>query len=265
MEGLNNINIFAKAFNLNNSTIINIKNKKEKKDEKESNIELNDNEIINLVEAIIDNLFNKANKAKKDVDIYVSEIDKYLLKTEKEKNLENTAVVLKTFKRRDNEKISKMLNYILKSDDQIKELKELNKKVGISNEYDNNMKNIINIIDEFNDDDESEELKNDKLVELSRKLADDLMKDYSKEEKNKKIDSLNRAANSIILLNKNDLGKILDTINDLAKCEKQKEIVEKLNKLVDNLNYMKFYLYSLDEKIIDKNIKKDLKKKISIF
>ena len=265
MEGLNNINIFAKAFNLNNSTIINIKNKKEKKDEKESNIELNDNEIINLVEAIIDNLFNKANKAKKEVDIYVSEIDKYLLKTEKEKNLENTAVVLKTFKRRVSEKISKMLNYILKSDDQIKELKELNKKVGISNEYDNNMKNIINIIDEFNDDDESEELKNDKLVELSRKLADDLMKDYSKEEKNKKIDSLNRAANSIILLNKNDLGKILDTINDLAKCEKQKEIVEKLNKLVDNLNYMKFYLYSLDEKIIDKNIKKDLKKKISIF
>ena len=87
------------------------------------------------------------------------------------------------------------------------------------------------------------------------------MKDYSKEEKNKKIDSLNRAANSIILLNKKDQEKILDTLNDFAINEKQKEMMEKLNKLVENLNYMKFYLYSLDEKIIEKNAQKDLGKK----
>ena len=261
LKGVNKLNIFSKAFNLKNSTIINIKNKNEKKDEKETYIELNDNEIINLVEAIIGNLFNRTNKDKNDVDIYVSEIDKYLLKTEKEKNLENTAVVLKSLKRKDSQKISQILNYILKSDDQIKELKELNKKVGISNENDKNMKNIINIIDNFNNDDEAEELKDDKLLELTHKLSTDLMKDYSEEEKNKKIDSLNRGANSILLLNKKDQEKIIDTLNGLAKNEKQKEMMEKLNKLVDNLNYMKFYLYSLDEKIIDKNFKKDLKKK----
>ena len=261
LKGVNKLNIFSKAFNLKNSTIINIKNKNEKKDEKESYIELNDNEIISLVEAIIGNLFNRTNKEKHDVDIYVSEIDKYLLKTEKEKNLENTAVVLKSLKKKDSQKISQILNYIVKSEDQIKELKELNKKVGISNENDKNMKNIINIINDFNNDDEAEELKDDKLLELTDKLSTDLMKDYSEEEKNKKIDSLNRGANSILLLNKKDQEKIIDTLNDLAKNEKQKEMMAKLNKLVDNLNYMKFYLYSLDEKIIDKNFKKDLKKK----
>ena len=261
LKGDNKLNLFSKAFNLKNSTIINIKNKNIKKEEKESNIELNENEIINLVEAIIGNLFNKTNKDKNDVDIYVSEIDKYLLKTEKEKNLENTTEVLKTLKRKDSQKISQILNYILKSDDQIKELNELNKKVGISNENDKIMKNVINIIDDFNNDDEAEELKDDKLLELTHKLSTGLMKDYSEEEKNKKIDSLNRAANSIILLNKKDQEKIIDTLNDLAQNEKQKETMEKLNKLVDNLNYMKFYLYSLDEKIIDKNFKKDLKKK----
>ena len=123
------------------------------------------------------------------------------------------------------------------------------------------MKNILNIIDDFNNDDEAQQLKDDKLVELAQKLATDLMKDYSKEEKNKKIDSLNRAANSIILLNKKDQEKILDTLNDFAINEKQKEMMEKLNKLVENLNYMKFYLYSLDEKIIEKNAQKDLGKK----
>ena len=263
LKGLSKLNIFAKAFNLKNSTIINIKNKKEKIDEVESNVELNDNEIISLVQAIIDNLFNKSKKGKNDADIYVSELDKYLLKTEKEKNLENTAVVLKSLKRKDSQKISKILNYILKSDEEIKALKELNKKLGINNDNinDKNMKNILNIIDDFNNDDEAQQLKDDKLVELAQKLATDLMKDYSKEEKNKKIDSLNRAANSIILLNKKDQEKILDTLNDFAINEKQKEMMEKLNKLVENLNYMKFYLYSLDEKIIEKNAQKDLGKK----
>ena len=255
---LNKLEIFSKAFSMDKYRIIDIKNKKELEDKnkKDDIIELNDNEIINLVEAILNNIFNP-NKDKKKDNLYLSEADKYLLKNEKEKNIDNTVKVLKTLKRKDSEKISKILKYIL-NDDQIKELRELNKKIGII-DIDND-KNINNIINDFNKDDEAEELKDEKLVELTNKFAESLMKEYSKEEKNKQIDSLNEAANSIALLNKNDQEKILDALKDFSKNERQKEILSKLIKLVDNLNYMKFYLYSLGENIIDKTAKKDLKK-----
>ena len=51
----------------------------------------------------------------------------------------------------------------MKSDEEIKALKELNKKLEINNDNinDKNIKNILNIIDDFNNDDEAQQLKDD--------------------------------------------------------------------------------------------------------
>ena len=72
---------------------------------------------------------------------------------------------------------------------------------------------------------------------------------------------MNKGANTIINLNKKDQEKILDTLENLAKGEKQKQIIEKLNKLVEYLNYMRFYLYSVNQNHLNNNKKQNIKVK----
>ena len=157
----------------------------------------------------------------------------------------------------DKQKVSGILTYIVDNNDELaKEIKKLNKNIGVMDiGNDNGMGNTI--IEEFNNDDDEAELKDDKLAELTEQLMTDLMKDFSPEENAEKTDKLNKGANTIINLNKKDQEKILDTLENLAKGENQKKIIEKLNKLVEYLNYMRFYLYSVNQNHLNNNKKQN--------
>ena len=187
----------------------------------------------------------------------MKEVDKYLLKNEKEKKLRRASLVLNNLKHEDKQRVSGILTYIVDNNDELaKEIKKLNKNIGVTDiGNDNGMGNTI--IEEFNNDDDEAELKDDKLAELTEQLMTDLMKDFTSEENAEKTDKLNKGANTIVNLNKKDQEKILDTLENLAKDEKQKQIIEKLNKLVEYLNYMRFYLYSVNQNHLNKNKKQN--------
>ena len=229
----------------------------EKGEEKkvEGNVELNDKDLVMVVEAVLKNLFININKDNNE-DLYVKEVDKYLIKNEKEKKLRRASLVLNNLRHEDKQRVSGILTYIVDNNDELaKEIKKLNKNIGVMDiENDNGIGNAI--IEEYNNDDEAE-LKDDKLAELTEQLMTDLMKDFSPEENAEKADKLNKGANTIINLNKKDQEKILDTLENLAKDEKQKKIIEKLNKLVEYLNYMRFYLYSVNQNHLNKNKKQN--------
>ena len=72
---------------------------------------------------------------------------------------------------------------------------------------------------------------------------------------------INKAANIIINLNKNDQEKILSTLNDINKNEYQKENINKLRDLVENLNNIRIYLFSISQNNLFKENNKDLSSK----
>ena len=255
IQYLNKVKNLAKSFNFeksNNKENI-IKNKEISPiNENESKIELNEEELVNLIEAIINNLFYKTKKENEMNNVYLSEADEYLIKKEKEKKLEYTAKVLNKLPKNNREMISGILALILDNDEQIKDLNLLNKKIGIY-KFSEKGENIINIIEDFKNDDSIEELKDDNLAELTEQLITDLLKDYSLDDNNEKMEKLNKSANIISMMNIKDQEKILEALNNFAKTENQKETMEKLNRLIDNLNYMHFYLYNVNRQHLDKN------------
>ena len=70
----------------------------------------------------------------------------------------------------------------------------------------------------------------------------------------KRIESINKAANIIINLNKNDQEKVLYTLNSIKKNEYQKENIDKLNNLIENLNNMRLYLFTINQNNFNKDL-----------
>ena len=215
-----------------------------------SNIELNEKELKNLAEAVLRNFFYKIKE--KDKKGVLKETDKYILKNKKEKKLEKAAQILNFLNDQDKNKISGILDFVLKDKEQLQYLKKLNKKIGVKDTEKDNF-NDLNIIEDYKNDDNIDELDDDKLAEITEKIMTDLMQDYNTQDYTERTDKLNKAANTIIILNNKDQEKILDALDNLTKNEKQKQIIEKLNKLVDNLNYMQFYLFSVNQKHLSKS------------
>ena len=264
--------ISKKNHNIEDKNEDRIEEKKEI-NKKELNINLDDKDLVNIVEAVVTNLFSTSNKERKNEELYVKDVDKYLQKKEKENKINRASIILNNLKNEDKQRISAILTYIIDNDEQSKDIKKLNKNIGVTDIENKNNGLGTTIIEKFNNDDSEEELKEDKLIELTEQLMTELMKDYKPEEKDEKTENLNKAANTILNLNKKDQEKILDTLNNLAKSDNQKETIGKLNKLVEYLNYMRFYLYSINQnhlsknKNINENEFKDIKKNVvsSIF
>ena len=218
MIDLNKLKKIKKSINL--KQIIDKENddNNNKINEEKNNIDLNEKEMMNLIEAILINLFFKI----KDKDDLYKETDKYITNNEKEKSLEKAVEILNKLKYEMKNKISNILEYILKNKEQINYLKKLNKKIGVKETQNNN--NDLNIIEGYNKDDNIDELNDDKLAEITEQIMTDLMKDYATEDIPKRTNNLNRAANIIITLNNKDQKKVIDTLEHLAKNEQQKKI-----------------------------------------
>ena len=237
---------------------------KKKLPEKEEEIQpLKEEEFIDLAGNIINYLY--------DENKYIprNQVDKYLNKKEKEGNINKVADVINNLNDKDKTKMIQILDENADNNEKkeifkclnnkIKDKKQ-NKKVNEQIKKEIIMDNKLNddIIKEFNHNNlnaEKEELNDDQLIELINKFIDDLFT----ENKNLEIDNkeneknINKVANIIKDLNKNDQNKVISLLKENAKNNFQKENIEKVSNLVDNLNGIKLYLKG----IIKKNIKRE--------
>ena len=232
--------------NINNINIIKVPKEKEKKEIKK---ELNEEDIIDIVEAILNQI--ALNEKKNHKNIYINEIENYLLKKEEEKKLKEIIKMMKTLKENEKEEIIYLLTYILNDNEFIEKLKE---ETGIKSE------SIEKLLEEYRRYN-TRELDDNKIIELTEKMMKDLMKEYPINENEKRLEIINRAANNIILLNKNDQDKIINVLKNLKKNEYQKETFDKLCELVDNLNSMRLYLFKINQNNLDTDNNKELSSK----
>ena len=232
--------------NINNINIIKVPKEKEKKEIKK---ELNEEDIIDIVEAILNQI--ALNEKKNHKNIYINEIENYLLKKEEEKKLKEIIKMMKTLKENEKEEIIYLLTYILNDNEFIEKLKE---ETGIKSE------SIEKLLEEYRRYN-TRELDDNKIIELTEKMMKDLMKEYPINENEKRLEIINRAANNIILLNKNDQDKIIKVLKNLKKNEYQKETFDKLCELVDNLNSMRLYLFKINQNNLDTENNKELSSK----
>ena len=163
-------------------------------------------------------------------------------------------------KKEDKEEIIGILTYILENNNEF--IKKLNEEMGIK------MESIEKLLEEYKKENKIKELGDNKLEELAEEILIDLMKEFPDNEK--RMESINKAANIIINLNKNDQEKVLYALNNIKKNEYQKENVDKLNNLIENLNNMRLYLFSINLNNFNKelsdaelnNIKDEVKNQI---
>ena len=241
---------FEKKRNKVEKSINNINRIKVPKEvKKEIKKELNEEDIIDIAEAILNQIALSDKKNPKN--IYINEIENYLLKKEEEKKLKEIIKMMKTLKENEKEEIIYLLTYILKDNEFIEKLKE---ETGIKSE------SIEKLLEEYRRYN-TRELDDNKIIELTEKMMKDLMKEYPLNENEKRIEIINRAANNIINLNKNDQDKIINVLKNLKKNEYQKETFDKLCELVDNLNSMRLYLFRINQNNLDADNNKELSSK----
>ena len=249
---------------LNNNTNNNIKTivvpKEDKKEEDKKAViqidnkiiktelenELNEDDIVKIVKAILSQI--TLNDIKNPKKIYINEIDNYLLKKEEDKKLKEIVQIINEMKEKEKEEIIYILTCILEDNNEF--IKKLKKEIGIKNE------SLEKLFEGYKSS--IKELEHDKLEILTEQIITDIMKEYPLNENEKRMDMINKAANIIINLNKDDQEKILNTLNDINKNEYQKENIDKLRDLVENLNNIRIYLYNISKNNLFKENKKEL-------
>ena len=273
--------IFKKVKNINKmNNIINQLSKKEdtknnishtndiqekKLEKKEESKQLGEEEFINIAENMINYLYNE------DKYIPNDKVNKYMNQKEKEENVNKVANVINNMNNKDKENMLQLLNENADTPEKKVIFKSLINKIkakapndNINEEINNEIKmdNKINeeIENEYKkEEEEKEELNDDQLTNLVNSFIDCLFENAEKEAEEKEK-SINKVANVIKDLNKNDQKKALSLLEENANDHNKKQKVEKVSNLVNNMNGIKSYLKGIIKKRINRKENKELGK-----
>ena len=225
---------------------------------KQLEIDLNEDDLIKISEAIFYqiSLNDKINPEK----IYIDEVENYLLKKEEENKLNEIIKILNLLKNENRQEILGILTCALENNNEF--IDKLNEEMKIKNEI------IEKLLEEYKNENNIKEFDDNKLEELAGKMMFDLMNEN--QDNKKRMQSINKAANILINLNKNDQEKVLFSLNQVKKNKFQKEKINKLNDLIENLNYMRLYLFRINKNNLEReldsnelnNIKDDVKSQL---
>ena len=225
---------------------------------KQLEIDLNEDDLIKISEAIFYqiSLNDKINPEK----IYIDEVENYLLKKEEENKLNEIIKILNLLKNENRQEILGILTCALENNNEF--IDKLNEEMKIKNEI------IEKLLEEYKNENNIKEFDDNKLEELAGKMMFDLMNEN--QDNKKRMQSINKAANILINLNKNDQEKVLFSLYQVKKNKFQKEKINKLNDLIENLNYMRLYLFRINKNNLEReldsnelnNIKDDVKSQL---
>ena len=211
-------------------------------------IQLKEEEFNDLVENVLNNLLNEEKKNSKNKeeennnekekekeDNNKEDMKNNLDKNDKEEMLQET---------NDNSAVTKGHGILKNLNSKVKHKKHHKKKEKINEEESNYIYDLIiafnnNRLKEF---EEERELNDKQLGGITKDVITELFKEDEKNDKNEKEKSINKAANVIKDLNKNDQTKVLSVLNENANNENKKGQILKVNNLVNSMNEMKQYL-----------------------
>ena len=192
--------------------------------------------------------------------IYIDEVENYLLKKEEENKLNEIIKILNLLKNENRQEILGILTCALENNNEF--IDKLNEEMKIKNEI------IEQLLEEYKNENNIKEFDDNKLEELAGKMMFDLMNEN--QDNKKRMQSINKAANILININNNDQEKVLFSLNQVKKNKFQKEKINKLNDLIENLNYMRLYLFRINKNNLEReldsnelnNIKDDVKSQL---
>ena len=244
-------------------------NEKEKqKEEKEEIKPLKDEDFINVTESVINYLYDDQKYEP------VNKVDKYINEKEKTENVDKAADMIKNLNDEDKDNMVKILNENADNNEKKKivscfkkKVKETKKKKTkkydkkITKEKQDEVDFNYQLIKAFNNrtlTNEKGELNDDLLGNMTNQLIGDLLenKEHPEEDSIQEEKTINKVANVIKDLNKNDQAKVIKSLKDSANDdETKKQKVEKVNNLVNNMNGIHSYLKG----IIRKRVKEEHK------
>ena len=246
----------------------------EKEKKRKKSHELTEEEFLDLAENVLTCVFEED----ENKDVPMNKVEKYIDKKEEDENIDKVADIINNLHNNDKENMLHILNDNADNKKKTSILKKLTNKIHKKehkhkkhkdkdkNKEENNF--AYDIIKAFNNNKLNEfvekiELNDDQLGNFTNDVIGDLFKNNEKMEENEEEKNINKAANAIKELNKNDQTKVLTFLKENANDENKKEKIEKVNSLVNSMNGIKQYVKGIIKKRIVKdknNEKKELEK-----
>ena len=210
---------------------------------------LKEEEIKALTSGIINDIFTEENY------VPLSATDEYLNTKEKKEKLNNVIEVVNGLNPQDQENVFIILNHNADNDNKKEVLRKLSTIIKYQNDTPVKIIKEEYIINEPNNyENKKTKLNDEQLGLVAEKCISELFS--GKNNENENIRNLNRVANVLENLSKNDQEKVLNILKLGAHDKNEKDQCEKLERLVNNMNNMKLYLRTL---IKNRNIDEEKK------
>ena len=185
---------------------------------------------------------------------------------EKEENMNNAVDIINNMHTDDKETMLHILDDkadTIERKETFKKLTDKIKEKEPNEDISDMMMDNYDIVRQFNEQYEPKEIKlaDEQLGDMANDFIEDLFNECKEEDKDKKEQekekNINKAANIIKELNKNEQNKVLSYLNDHADDDIKKEIIKKVSNLINNMNDIKLYLKGFVKKKLNNEKQKN--------